>query len=320
MNISTDALYVLVEGTPNSPETTFFQEFPFPDDKIRLIFIEVGGSGSFNIIAELIYNQIQSRKKSIHHKIPVLAITDNDFREYSEHQDQDISDSFFHNLIANKQPQKIYLERHEWESFLLDELDVMIDILNSDLGGKTLENRIGKDYIENFLLHYFQNPIRIQTEFIQCVRFRFRDARKNRPSLEDPKYTDIQEISNLKLWYISELSKQSQILKDEIESQRYLDIFDSVLASHNWKSWLENPNSLLLEDGKKYFRGKEAFRSLLVNLVQKFELPPSVFSEGKFKPLVIKEILKKENRDKSALVAQINKLLLPYLEKAKEVL
>ena len=66
MDISTNALYVLVEGTPNSPETTFFREFPFPDDKIRLIFVEVGGSGSFNIIAELIYNQIQSRKKSIH--------------------------------------------------------------------------------------------------------------------------------------------------------------------------------------------------------------------------------------------------------------
>jgi hypothetical protein len=52
MKISINALYILVEGTPNSPETTFFQEFPFPDDKISLIFVEVGGSGSFNIIAE----------------------------------------------------------------------------------------------------------------------------------------------------------------------------------------------------------------------------------------------------------------------------
>lgn len=318
MDISTNALYVLVEGTPNSPETTFFREFPFPDDRIRLIFVEVGGSGSFNIIAELIYNQIQSRKKSIHHKIPVLAITDNDFREYSE--DQDISDGFFRNLIEKKQPQKIYLERHEWESFLLDELDIMVDILNSDPVSKAVKNRIGKDYIENFLLQYFQNPIQIQTEFIQCIRFRFRDLRKNRPSLADPKYTDIQDISNLKLWYTSELSKQSQILKDQIESQQYLDIFDSVLASYNWESWLENPNSLLLEDGKKYFRGKEAFKSLLVNLVQKFGLSPSLFSEKEFKPLLIEQILKKENKDKSVLAAQINKLLLPYLEKAKETL
>ena len=313
MDISTNALYVLVEGTPNSPETTFFREFPFPDDRIRLIFVEVGGSGSFNIIAELIYNQIQSRKKSIHHKIPVLAITDNDFREYSE--DQDISDGFFRNLIEKKQPQKIYLERHEWESFLLDELDIMVDILNSDPVSKAVKNRIGKDYIENFLLQYFQNPIQIQTEFIQCIRFRFRDLRKNRPSLADPKYTDIQDISNLKLWYTSELSKQSQILKDQIESQQYLDIFDSVLASYNWESWLENPNSLLLEDGKK-----EAFKSLLVNLVQKFGLSPSLFSEKEFKPLLIEQILKKENKDKSVLAAQINKLLLPYLEKAKETL
>ena len=318
MNISTNALYVLVEGTPNSPETTFFREFPFPDDKISLIFVEVGGSGSFNIIAELIYNQIQSRKKSIHHKIPVLAITDNDFREYSGHQD--ISDSLFRNLIAKKQPQKIYLERHEWESFLLDELDIMVDILNSELVSKTVENRIEKDYINDFLLQYFQNPMQIQTEFIECIRFRFRDLRKNRPSLEDPKYTDIKDISNLKLWYTSELSKQSQILRDEIESQQYLDIFDSVLASYNWQSWLENPNSLLLEDGKKYFRGKEAFKSLLVNLVQRFGLSSSLFSEEKFKPFIIQEILKKENRDKSVLATQINKLLLPYLEKAKEVL
>lgn len=318
MNISTNALYVLVEGTPNSPETTFFREFPFPDDKISLIFVEVGGSGSFNIIAELIYNQIQSRKKSIHHKIPVLAITDNDFREYSGHQD--ISDSLFRNLIAKKQPQKIYLERHEWESFLLDELDIMVDILNSELVSKTVENRIEKDYINDFLLQYFQNPMQIQTEFIECIRFRFRDLRKNRPSLEDPKYTDIKDISNLKLWYTSELSKQSQILRDEIESQQYLDIFDSVLASYNWQSWLENPNSLLLEDGKKYFRGKEAFKSLLANLVQRFRLSPSLLSEKEFKPTLIEQILKEKNRDNSVLAAQINKLLLPYLEKAKEVL
>ncbi|MCA2537650.1 MULTISPECIES: hypothetical protein [unclassified Microcystis] len=316
MNISTDALYILVEGTPNSPETTFFQEFPFPDDKIRLIFVEVGGSGSFNIIAELIYNQIQDRKKSIHHKIPVLAITDNDFREYSEYQN--ISDSLFRNLIEKRQPQKIYLERHEWENFLLDELDIMVDILNSDRVSKVVENRIEKDYIENFLLQYFQNPIQIQTEFIQCIRFRFRDLRKNRPSLEDPKYTDIQDISNLKLWYTSELSKQSQILRDEIESQQYLDIFDSVLASYNWKSWIENPNFLLLEDAKKYFRGKEAFKSLLEHLVQKFRFSPSFLNEKEFKPLIIAEILK--NRDKSTLVDQINKLLLPYLEKAKDIL
>ena len=84
--------------------------------------------------------------------------------------------------------------------------------------------------------------------------------------------------------------------------------------------FVENPNSLLLEDGKKYFRGKEAFKSLLVNLVQKFGLSPSLFSEKEFKPLLIEQILKKENKDKSVLAAQINKLLLPYLEKAKETL
>ncbi|MCA6501645.1 MAG: hypothetical protein ACK6CP_23470 [Pseudanabaena sp.] len=314
MIIRENALYILIEGKPYSPEVSFFKQLSFPDDIVPLEFVEVGGSGSFNIVSELIYNKIQDRKKSIHHKIPVLAITDNDFRKYPKTDDK--SDSTFNDLIQEKKPQKIYLERHEWENFLLDELDIITDILNSSQINKIRQDMVQKDYIEKFLLQYFQNEIQIQTEFIQCIRFRFGDLRKKYPRLEDPKYKEIQDIKHLKQWYESELTKQAQFSKDEIESEKYLDIFDDVLDEYNWKNWLEDPKSLLFEDGKKYFQGKEAFKALLDHLVQKFKISPSFLNEREFKPLIIEEIQK--NRDKSVLVDQIDTLLRPYLKMIRE--
>ena len=199
---------------------------------------------------------------------------------------------------------------------MLDELDIITDILNSSQINKIRQDMVQKDYIEKFLLQYFQNEIQIQTEFIQCIRFRFGDLRKKYPRLEDPKYKEIQDIKHLKQWYESELTKQAQFSKDEIESEKYLDIFDDVLDEYNWKNWLEDPKSLLFEDGKKYFQGKEAFKALLDHLVQKFKISPSFLNEREFKPLIIEEIQK--NRDKSVLVDQIDTLLRPYLKMIRE--
>ncbi len=54
MIIRENALYILIEGKPYSPEVSFFKQLSFPDDIVPLEFVEVGGSGSFNIVSELI--------------------------------------------------------------------------------------------------------------------------------------------------------------------------------------------------------------------------------------------------------------------------
>ena len=62
-------------------------------------------------------------------------------------------------------------------------------------------------------------------------------------------------------------------------------------------------------------RGKEAFRNLFNYLSQEFQIIH--FNESRLKERILKDL---ESKKESILVAQINKLLLPYLEKAKETL
>ena len=125
MNINGNLLYILVEGTPDSPEAAFFRNL---DTNIQSI--EVGGSSSFNTIAKLIYNKIEILEASrdiVHKNIPVLAIADRDFRKYSLDDSITIEDR---QLIKDKNAKIIYWERHEWENFLLDELDIICEIFN----------------------------------------------------------------------------------------------------------------------------------------------------------------------------------------------
>ena len=310
MDIQDETLYILVEGEPNSPEVQAFGELLSLEMSYE--FIEIGGSGNFNAVAKLIYNKVKNREEnSIHKVIPVLAIADRDFRKHSS--DDDISDKL---LIERNKAKIIYWERHEWENFLLDELDVIISFLNQlptnslkNAPAKKVTTQITQEFINDFLLGYFQSQIR--AEFIECIRFRFSDLTKSYPKLKAPK--DIIGIESLREWYRSQIAEQSQQSKDNIES--YATIFDQVLEEYNWKSWIENPLSLSLEDGKKYLRGKEAFRNLFNYLSQEFQIIH--FNESRLKERILKDL---ESKKESILVAQINKLLLPYLEKAKETL
>ena len=312
MDIQDEALYILVEGEPTSPEVKAFRELLTLDNTVTYQFIEIGGSGNFNAVAKLIYNKVKNREEnSIHKVIPVLAIADRDFRKHSS--DNDISDEL---LIERDKAKIIYWERHEWENFLLDELDVIISFLNQlptnsskNIPAKKVTTQITQEFINNFLLGYFQSQI--QAEFIECIKFRFSDSSKSYPKLKAPK--DIIGIESLREWYRSQIAEQSQQSKDNIES--YATIFDQVLEEYNWKSWIEDPLSLSLEDGKKYLRGKEAFRNLFNYLSQEFQIIH--FNESRLKERILKDL---ESKKESILVAQINKLLLPYLEKAKETL
>jgi hypothetical protein len=309
MDILDETLYILVEGEPNSPEVQAFRELLSLE--ISCEFIEVGGSGNFNTVAKLIYNKVKNRENSIHKVIPILAIADRDFRRHSS--DDDVSDKL---LIERNKAKIIYWERHEWENFLLDELDVVISFLNqlpieslNHKPAKQVITQVTEKFINDFLLHYFQSQI--QTEFIECIRYRFSDSGKSYPRLKAPK--DIIGIESLREWYRSQIAEQSQQSKDRIES--YSTIFDQILEEYNWKNWIEDPLSLSLEDGKKYLRGKEAFRNLFNYLSKEFNIIN--FDESRLKERILKDL---ENKNESVLVDQINKLLSPYLEKAREIL
>lgn len=304
MNIKDDTLYILIEGEPNSPEVESFGRLLSSGiNTVNYEFIEIGGSSNFNTVAKLIYNKVKKRENSIHKVIPVLAIADRDFRKYSS--DDDILDQ---NLIENNRAKIIYWERHEWENFLLDELDVITSFLNQ-LPDKSSNNKptkkvvtqITKEFINNFLLQYFQSQI--QTEFIECIRFRFLQSEKLYPKLESPK--NITGIDGLRTWYISQIDDQSQQSKNKIES--CAPIFDQVLEEYNWKNWIEDPQSLSLEDGKQYFRGKETFAKLLNHLSNEFKIHH--LNESKLKERILRDL---ENSKESILVSQINKLLSPY--------
>ena len=312
MDIKDDTLYILVEGEPNSPEVASFRELLSLDiNTVNYEFIEIGGSGNFNTIAKLIYNRVKNRDNSVHKIIPVLAIADRDFRRESLNDDS--SDSL---LIERNKAKLIYWERHEWENFLLDELNIITTFLNQ-LPIRSLNNKpvkqviteITEEFIDDFLLQYFRDQI--QTEFIECIRFRFSDSGKSYPKLKAPK--DIIGIESLREWYRSQIAEQSKQSNDRIES--YSTIFDQVLEEYNWKTWIEDPASLSLEDGKKYFRGKEAFTNLFKHLSEEFKI--IYLNENKLKERILRDL---ENSKESILVAQINKLISPYLEKTKEAL
>ncbi|MEA5479678.1 hypothetical protein VB774_18805 [Pseudanabaena galeata UHCC 0370] len=310
MDIQDYKLYVLLEGEPNSPEIEGFQMLL--DDTDIIEFVEIGGSGSFNTITKLIYNKVKKRENHIHHTIPVLAIADRDFRNLSLENTQPDNE-----LIAKNNPKKLFWERHEWENFLLDELDVLTSFLNELPPTELLDHRPSKKIAENiekeainiFLLQYFQSQV--ETEFIECLKFRFSENSKVYPKLIKPK--DIKGIAGLRRWYESEITEQTDKSKNKIESCH--SIFDEILEEYNWKNWIQDPRSLSLEDGKKFFRGKEAFQSLLNELTKKFKI--SNLNEKILKQRILKDL---ERRPESILVAQINKILLPYLQKAKEIL
>ena len=241
----------------------------------------------------------------------MLAIADRDFRRDS--LSDDISDNL---LIKNNKAKIIYWERHEWENFLLDELDVITTFLNqlpikssNNKPAKQSITQVTEEFINDFLLQYFQSQV--QTEFIECIRFRFLHSEKLYLKLETPQ--NIQGIDNLKDWYISQITDKSQQTKDRIESCS--TIFDQVLEEYNWETWIEDPPSLSLDDGKKYLRGKETFRNLFNHLSKEFKI--IYFNENRLKERVLKDL---ENKKESVLVNQINKLISPYLERAKEIL
>jgi len=191
MQVSKQALYILVEGEDNSPELAFFKR------AIRKIItakglsiipnmIEVGSSTAFTSYAKLGY-----RYSTIHQSIPVLAIADSDYRTQFGSQSK-----VNHQLISAKKPKIRYWKRHEWENYLLEETDYLATWINQIPVKKGTSNTTGaKCYrkfekpaspirLDNCLEQYFQKTIK--TEYWECLKFNLAIQIKKYPSIEKP--------------------------------------------------------------------------------------------------------------------------------------
>jgi hypothetical protein len=109
MQILSKTLYILIEGAPTSPEVVFIRtvirKLITQDllSDIEYEVIEIGGSGNFNSIGQLIYH-----KSQLHQSIPVIAITDRDFRIQEEIEER--NRKIDADLIRNKLAKIIYLQ------------------------------------------------------------------------------------------------------------------------------------------------------------------------------------------------------------------
>jgi RNA-binding protein YhbY len=140
MRILDNTLYILIEGEPTSPEVAFMNRVIETLKEQELLsninyeVVEIGGSGNFNSISKLIY-----RKSKLHQSIPVIAISDRDFR--TQEEIEQISRKVNADLIRNKSARIIYWKRHEWENFLLEETETIANLFNQISTKKTGEKK-----------------------------------------------------------------------------------------------------------------------------------------------------------------------------------
>jgi len=265
MQVSKQALYILVEGEDNSPELAFFKR------AIRKIItkkkglsiipnvIEVGGSSAFISYARLGY-----RYSTIHQSIPVLAIADSDYRTRFHFQSE-----ANHQLISAKKPKILYWKRHEWENYLLDETDYLATWINQIPVKKGMSNTARtKCYrkfdkpaspikLEHCLEQYFQQSLK--TEYWECLKFNLAIQIKKYPSIEKPIDFDYKTINQIKEWFFLEAFKLERVVKLKPKPSH---LFDDIMTEMPWETWLNQPNLIQFEKAKQRFRGKEAFNQL----------------------------------------------------------
>ena len=253
-----DFFYILVEGEPESPEVPFLIKVIdriFEHNRIRFPsrVIEVGGSSSFKSFAKFCY-----RDSEIHAQIPVLALSDNDYRtSLDKEQSQD------KNLIEKKEPKIIYWKRHEWENYLLDETNLIADYINqlpcksSAKAGKSSKQNsktVSKEEIETALYNYFQKQLK--NEFWECLKFNLSRKVKKYPSIKKPDNFEEQTLSDIGNWFWEESKKTEDVFKLQKFSP---NLFQTIMDEFDWEPLINSPSMLTFEHAKKYFRGKEVF-------------------------------------------------------------
>jgi len=307
MQVSKQALYILVEGENNSPELAFFKR------AIRKIItakglsiipnvIEVGSSSAFTSYAKLGY-----RYSTIHQSIPVLAIADSDYRIQFDFQSE-----ANHQLISAKKPKILYWKRHEWENYLLEETDYLAIWINQIPVKKETSNTTrAKCYrkfekpassikLDNCLEQYFQKSIK--TEYWECLKFNLAIQIKKYPSIEKPVDFDHKTINQVKEWFLTEAFKSERVLKLKPKPPH---LFGDIMTEIPWETWLNQPHLIQFEQAKRRFRGKEAFNQLCQCIQTEF----GVHNFGK--ELLIQEMLGNlATNTSSTIFKDLQKLLL----------
>ncbi|RKZ86641.1 MAG: hypothetical protein DRR19_14700 [Candidatus Parabeggiatoa sp. nov. 1] len=287
MPVSKPALYILVEGSDNSPELAFFKRAIrkiLTDKGLSIIpnIIEVGSSSAFTPYAGLGY-----RYSSIHQLLPVLAIADSDYRTHLNKQSE-----ANHKLISTKKPKIRYWKRHEWENYLLEETDYLATWINQIPVRKETSNTTrAKCYrkfekpaspirLDNCLEQYFRQSVK--AEYWECLKFNLAIQIKKYPSIEKPVDFDHKTLNQVKEWFFLEAFKSERVVKLKPKPPH---LFDDIMTEIPWETWLNKPHLIQFEQAKQRFRGKEAFNQLCQCIQTEF----GVHNFGK--ELLIQEML-----------------------------
>jgi len=315
MQILSKTLYILIEGAPTSPEVVFIRtvirKLITQDllSDIEYEVIEIGGSGNFNSIGQLIYH-----KSQLHQSIPVIAITDRDFR--TQEKIEQISSKLDSNLIRDKSVRIIYWKRHEWENFLLEETETIANLFNQISTKKTGEkktykkntgNNLTKFQLEQWLRQYFQNSI--MTELFECLKFQFRENADFRITLD--------QIESLSLLDMRTFFEQQVVDKASESKNRILglrNMLEDIIISQDfhWESYINNPHELDFQKAKIFFRGKEALKDLHTKANQYLKVEHLEYDRF-CKELILPELSKNTN---SLIVQELGIMLRPYFQQA----
>jgi hypothetical protein len=315
MQILSKTLYILIEGAPTSPEVVFIRtvirKLITQDllSDIEYEVIEIGGSGNFNSIGQLIYH-----KSQLHQSIPVIAITDKDFRIQEEIEER--NRKIDADLIRNKLAKIIYWKRHEWENFLLEETETIANLFNQISTKKTGEkktyrkntgNNLTKSQLEEWLRQYFQESI--MTELFECLKFQFRENANFRLTLD--------QIESLSLVDIRTSFEQQVVNKASESKNRILglrNMLEDIIISQDfhWESYINNPHGLDFQEAKIFFRGKEALKDLHRKAYQYLQVEHLEYDRF-CKELILPELSKNTN---SLIVQELGIMLRPYFQQA----
>lgn len=303
--MSGEVFYILVEGSPDSPELEFLQL------KINKIFeghhkisyvpqlFEIGGSSALTNanLAKTFY-----RLSKAHKQFPVLAIADNDYRVAADKNQQSNNE-----IMQSQKTKVLYWQRHEWENYLLEETQLIADFVNkfpedtkkSDGFLKKSKRQVTKHDLDNHLRSYFIESIK--EEFFECLKFNLSAKIDSYPHISKPDDFDKKSFEDMNTWFVDIASNRKMTVKS-LRPTLYQEIKDEF----KWDDLINNSDSFSFDFAKKYFRGKEALDSLVGFIKQNFQCR---FDSSEFRIALLKQI-----DENSPIVSDLTSLLLQELQ------
>lgn len=301
MDVLKDAVYILVEGAPSSPEVPIFDKIL--RDIARELgvagefhVVEVGGCDSFNVFANYIY-----ARSSRHQRLPVIAVSDRDYRTAAA-VSEDVEAA-----IKNRTAYRVYWKRHEWENYLLDETGWMAEAI----GAIPVKSKSGKltrlsskvpspEEIEALLDGYFDSVV--ATEFVTCLRFNLQQ-RARRPHVTPVDARSFADVDDYRRWFVAQATEPRAMM----DERRAHDEFDAICADMCWTSLLTG-GQVDRALAKTRFCGKEAIGELSKRLGQCYNIP-RLTAAG------LKELLLYGGRYPQAMRADLRDMIRPMTER-----